>query len=140
MEKTNVIEKLRNHDRQVTRERKYFIDLCKQADGHFTAADLLELDRENDNQLSRATVYNCLKVFLEVGFLRQLSGISSTDYYEIRHTFHPHARCQKCKRIIDIPLDLTEEIESWNLPFQLEDISMTLTGLCECCYSKPASF
>ena len=136
MEKEKVLEKLKQRDRQITQERKYFIDLCAQAGGHFTAADLLELDKQNSDKLSRATVYNSLKVFLEIGFLRRLSDLDSTDYYEIRRSLHPHANCRQCGRVIDIPVDLMEIVESWDLPFQLERISMSIEGLCERCYSK----
>lgn len=134
--KEKTLEKLSNKDYQVTSERVYFIDLCREAEGHFTASDLLELDRERENSLSRATIYNSLEVFLKIDFLRHLPEFSNADYYEIRKTFHPHAHCRECDRIIDVPVDLQEEVEDWDLPFQLEEVNMNIAGLCQRCYSE----
>ncbi len=134
--KEQTLEKLSNNGRQVTKERIYFIELCEQAGGHFNANDLRKLDNQKKDALSRATIYNSLNVFLEIGFLRRLPEMTTADYYEIRRSFHPHAYCRKCGEIIDIPFDLQEEVESWDLPFEVEGVTMNITGLCQRCYSR----
>ncbi|MFP4687574.1 MAG: Fur family transcriptional regulator [bacterium] len=131
--KEEILEKLSENNHQVTQQRKYMIDLCMEAPGHFTAADLCELDKRRENRLSRATVYNSIHVFEKIGFLRELLDLGSPVYYEVAKSFHPHAVCTSCGDIVDIPVNLKSQIQGWELPFDVENVRMTIEGTCQSC-------
>jgi Fe2+ or Zn2+ uptake regulation protein len=130
----DVLDKLRDSGYQLTPQRRYVIERCLQMDGHFTADDLQDVDTDDsDQEFSRATVYNTLNVLVEVGFLRELGDMAESSYYEVTGQLHPHAHCKSCGALIDVPVNLEQEVENWELPFQVDDVKMTLEGFCEHC-------
>lgn len=133
----DALEKLRIAGYQITPQREYVLELCQETDGHFTADDLYDLDRQGEEKLSRATIYNTLHILVEVGYLRELSDVGPSRCYEIRHHLHPHARCRSCGKLVDIPVDLEEQVDSWDLPFEIDTIRMTVDGLCQSCSKQP---
>ncbi len=133
MNKDETLEILAEEGHQQTTQRDYMIDLCLEGPGHFTVADLCELDRQDEDKLSRATVYNNVHVLEEIGFLRELPDLGPPIYYEVQKSPHPHAACNSCGEIMDIPVDLESRVENWDIPLKIENVSMTLTGLCDSC-------
>ncbi len=131
--KKEILDLLSRQNHQVTEQRKYMIDLCMEAPGHFTAADLCEMDKKRDSRLSRATVYNSIHVFEKIGFLRELLDLGSPIYYEVAQSLHPHAVCTACGDIVDIPVNLKSQIEEWELPLKVENVRMTIEGKCQAC-------
>ena len=127
------LEELRESGYQLTPQRREVIERCLSMDGHFTAEDLQSFDGENDTGFSRATVYNTLNVLVDVGFLRELHDMADSSYYEVTGDSHPHAHCTSCGALIDVPVNLEREIDNWDVPFEVEDVRMTLEGFCEDC-------
>jgi len=139
--KDEALQLLREEGNQVTPQRDYIVELCLENEGHFTADDLFELDEQREDKLSRATIYNTLHILVEIDFLRELSDMGPSCYYEIKEHVHPNARCRSCDQLMDIPVDLNEQVESWNLPFEVQGIRMTVDGVCQECSEsgKPTS-
>ncbi len=127
------IERLTEADYQITPQRRYILDLCERAEGHFTAERLYELDREGKDDLSRATIYNTLHILVEVGHLRELPDMGPARYYEMRKQPHPHARCRSCGKLVDIPVDLEKQVQQWDTSFEIDSVRMTVDGLCRSC-------
>lgn len=132
-DKEEALHTLREAGHQLTPHREYIIDLCLELKGHFTADELFQIDQDRDHQLSRATIYNTLHLLEEIGFLRELKDVDPSSYYEVKDHIHPHARCNECGELMDIPVDLNEQVKSWNLPFKVEGIRMTVEGFCSDC-------
>lgn len=129
-----VLDELRDSGYQLTPQRQNVIQQCLAMGGHFTAEDLFDVgDGASEQGFSRATVYNTLQVLVEVGFLRELSDMGDSSYYEVNKELHPHAYCKSCGQLIDIPINLEREVDSWNVPFEVDSIRMTLDGYCEDC-------
>jgi len=139
MEKEQALERLTESGHQVTPHREYLIELCLENKGHFTADDLYRFDQQKDVRLSRATIYNTLHLLVDIGFLRELKDVDSSSHYEVKNHVHPHARCNSCGELMDIPVDLHEQVDSWNLPFQVEGIRMTVEGFCPECSEEAAA-
>ena len=133
MDKEEAMELLAEEGHQQTTQREYMIDMCLEGPGHFTVADLCDIDREKKNKLSRATVYNNVHVLEDIGFLRELPDLGSPVYYEVRKSPHPHANCESCGEIMDIPVDLESRVENWDIRLEINNVSMTLSGLCVSC-------
>lgn len=133
MQAPTVHEALEAAGYQLTDQRKLVVRRCLERSGHFTADDLIEQDSPSERPLSRATVYNTLRILVEVGFLRKLDEVGSASVYEVSDSSHPHGRCHDCGRLIDLPVDLEREVQRWDLPFQVESVRMTVDGRCESC-------
>lgn len=129
-----VLDELRESGYQLTPQRQDVIRQCLDLDGHFTAEDLFSVDgKDTDQSFSRATVYNTLQILVEVGFLRELSDMGDSSRYEVNQELHPHAYCKSCGELIDIPVNLEREVDSWDVPFEVDSVRMTLDGYCEDC-------
>ena len=93
-----ILKKLRR-----TPERNYLLKLIYQRNDHFGADDLfLTVDKERFN-ISKATVYNSLELFLECGIIKKHYLNNNTSIYEKAYGFkqHDHFICQECKKIIE---------------------------------------
>lgn len=133
----DVLKTLSEHGYQVTPQRRYVVEQCLDTDGHFTAEDLFERDHPEGVGLSRATVYNTLHLLVEIDFLRELSDMGNSSYYEVNDQLHPHAHCRVCGDLIDIPVNLEDQVDAWDLPFEVESIRMTVDGICPDCEPTP---
>lgn len=138
VEKQTVLDLLEENGHQVTPQREYVIDKCLERGGHFTVEDLYTDNYTEEVDLSRATLYNTLHLLVDVGFLRELPDVDDSAYYELNGKRHPHASCNECGKLIDIPVDLEEEIREWDLGFTVSNVRMTVDGLCDDCSKQSA--
>ena len=69
---------------------------------HVTAENLLDEARQARVQVSLATIYNTLRQFTEVGFLRQVPIDSSKLYFDTNNAEHHHFYVEDRQELIDI--------------------------------------
>lgn len=82
--------------------------------------------------LSRTTIYNTVDLFLE-NRLVQLIGIDEKEIrYDADISTHAHFLCEKCGRILDLPINKDWPIfESPDI--KIREIQYYLKGLCKQC-------
>ena len=56
--------------------------------------------------LSKTTVYNTLKTFVEKDLVRPINLYDNKMRYEFIRTDHGHLKCDKCSKIYDIPVEI----------------------------------
>lgn len=83
--------------------------------------------------LSKTTVYNTLKLFVEKELVRAINLYDNKMRYELIRTKHAHLKCVICSKIYDIPVDI-----NINLPEELkgtiiDENHLLLTGTCSHC-------
>lgn len=86
--------------------------------------------------LSKTTVYNTLKLFVEKKLVREVNLYDNKMRYELVRSDHGHFKCNICSKIYDIPLDINV-----SLPEELEgtiinDFHYLLVGTCSHCLDK----
>ena len=86
--------------------------------------------------LSKTTVYNTLKLFIDHG-LAQLLSIEDTEArYDGDMRPHGHFKCIDCKKIIDFDVEvnkfLTEELKDYTI----REKNIYLKGICKECNNK----
>ncbi len=93
-----ILKKLRR-----TPERNYLLKLIYDRNDHFGAEDLFHAIDKNQFNVSKATVYNSLDLFLECGIITKHYLNNNTSIYEKAYGFkqHDHFICQECKKIIE---------------------------------------
>lgn len=86
--------------------------------------------------ISKATVYNNLKLFLNKGIINEVSIDNNEAHYDMVGKDHAHFICKECKKIKDLEIEglkiNTSEIEDYDI--QNQDIY--LTGVCKSCLDK----
>ncbi len=86
--------------------------------------------------LSKTTVYNTINLFVEEKIVIEIVIENNEVRYDADISIHGHFKCDKCKKIFDLDLDL----ESVNLQsltnFQINEHHIYFKGICNDCLKK----
>ena len=114
------IEKLRSSGLRPTKQR---IRICKllfdrKKTFHFTINDLSKiLQKENNKQISVATIYNTINSFKKKGYLKEISVNKDKIYFDTNTSDHHHFLDINTNELIDLKKEHVEKIRiKKNLP------------------------
>ncbi len=109
-----------------------FISLSKT---HPTADEIYSFVHGNNPTLSRTTVFNSVKLLAEKGLVNDINISSdSTRYDSTLCEPHAHFICRNCRRIFDIPFDLSALTMPDN--FTCDNVNVYFKGICPECEGK----
>ncbi|MCR5241638.1 MAG: transcriptional repressor [Prevotella sp.] len=134
---TNYLE-LNNHRK--TPERYAILDAVYRMDGHFTLDELGEkLANEDNFPVSRATLYNTLKLFLELRLVIRHRFQGATHYeacYD--NNGHSHQVCTVCGKVSEIKSgEIGKAIDNLKLKrFHKDGFALYIYGICSTCQAK----
>jgi Fur family ferric uptake transcriptional regulator len=133
----NYLELNRNRK---TPERFTILDAVYSINGHFTLDELSEkLVSEYNFPVSRATLYNTLKLFIELRLVIR-HRLQSTTKYEACYdnNSHSHQVCTMCGQVTEIKSqELTEVINNLHTKrFRKDGYSLYIYGICSNCQAK----
>ena len=125
---------------RLTRQRRALIEALANVDRHVDAAGLLQLARQHDPRIDRATVYRTLDVLKKLRLIDELDLMhlhGEKHYFEPRTVReHCHLACFRCGAIVEYASPafeaLKKEIAEEN-SFQVDVIRLELGGLCRNC-------
>jgi Fur family transcriptional regulator, iron response regulator len=101
---------LEQHHIRPTAQRMKLAEILLAAPCHLTAEQILVSLRESSRKVSKATVYNTLKLFVEQGLVRQIHCDGDRCVYDSRIAPHHHFQNLDTGEMIDIsPDDLAFE-------------------------------
>ena len=85
--------------------------------------------------LSKTTVYNTLKLFVEHGAAQMLTIDEKYVCYVADLSLHAHFLCKKCNKIFDLPAPAADELarQMNENGFQMEEAHYYYRGLCPKC-------
>ena len=113
------IEKLRNSGLRPTKQR---IQICEvlfdtERTFHFTINDLVnKIQKQLNNKISLATVYNTVHAFEKKGYLKQIPINSNQTYFDTNISDHHHFYDLKEEKLIDLencdvgPINILKQI------------------------------
>lgn len=97
-----------------TKQRELIAEVFFRTDGHLTAEELLEQVRQQDSQVSLATVYRTMKLLTDC-------GLASPHHFGERQTVyepsdrnddhHDHIICRDCGKIFEFVDDRIEQLQ-----------------------------
>ena len=98
---------------KVTNERLALLRTFYLNDGHFSVDALLDLMRDQDLRVSRATVYRTLDLLVQSGLVRKLALEGQETRYEsaLSSGHHDHIICLDCQKIIEFFNPKLEQIQ-----------------------------
>lgn len=95
---------LRRHGLRPTRQRLVLGEFLFSRGGRHVTADMIFTEAAVANiHMSRATVYNTLNQFTEVGLLRQIGVDGSKSFFDTNPTAHHHFFVDHEDRLLDVP-------------------------------------
>ncbi len=88
MARTDILKKLQQHGVMPTSQRIEVATVLLAGPQHLSAEQIIDKLKRRGSRVSKATVYNTLKLFSEQGIVKELSVDSTRKFYD--STTHPH--------------------------------------------------
>jgi Fur family peroxide stress response transcriptional regulator len=98
---------------------------------HPTVDDIYKALSTLTPKLSRTTVYNTLKLFVEKGVAMVVNIDEHEARYDADTSAHGHFKCKACGGFFDVHIPMPD-IESLK-DFQIDSYQVHLTGYCKVC-------
>ena len=129
---SNIVARLREEGRRVTRERKLLLDIITH-NPHLDATAIYRLARRRSPKIGLATVYRTLNLLTELDLVEVGTLGETHSHYEIRGDDHVHLICLECGSVCEIPplSDLRSAAETEG--FEVCQAHLELIGYCESC-------
>ncbi|MHC4898921.1 MAG: Fur family transcriptional regulator [Planctomycetota bacterium] len=135
----DVIEKqMRAAGYRWTSQRRLIARAALGSHHHFSAEELLDMCRREDEGVSRATVYRTLTMMEKAGFVEGLDTGDGGRKFEhvLGHQHHDHMVCTGCGMIIefvDEELEHRQEVAASQHGFTITSHSLKMFGQCRDC-------
>jgi Fur family peroxide stress response transcriptional regulator len=135
----NALDALKDTKVRITPQRHAILEYLINSMAHPTADDIYKALEGKFPNMSVATVYNNLRVFREVGLVKELTYGDSSSRFDFVTTQHYHVICEDCGKIVDFHypgLDEVEQLASHVTGFQINNHRMEIYGTCPDCTTK----
>ena len=86
--------------------------------------------------LSRTTIYNTLKIFVEAGLVQEVTIENNEVRYDARTESHGHFKCKKCGKIYDFNISVDDILVEGLNDFQVDNKNVYFIGICKDCLKK----
>ncbi|MBB3112180.1 Fur family peroxide stress response transcriptional regulator [Paenibacillus phyllosphaerae] len=135
------LEQLKSTGVRMTPQRHAILSFLMDSMTHPTADEIYKALSPAFPSMSVATIYNNLRLFVEAGFVRELTYGDDSSRFDADLSEHYHAICRTCGKIVDFDypalLDV-ERVAAQQTGFKVEGHRMEIYGQCEDC-AKPHS-
>jgi Fur family transcriptional regulator, peroxide stress response regulator len=130
------IDTLKETGVRITPQRHAILEYLIQSMAHPTADDIYKALEGKFPNMSVATVYNNLRVFREVGLVKELTYGDASSRFDYVTSDHYHVICDECGKIVDFHypgLDEVEQLASHVTGFKVRNHRMEIYGTCDNC-------
>ncbi|MBS2772567.1 MULTISPECIES: peroxide-responsive transcriptional repressor PerR [Anoxybacillus] len=121
---------------RITPQRHAILEYLVRSMSHPTADEIYKALEGKFPNMSVATVYNNLRVFKEVGLVKELTYGDSSSRFDFVTSDHYHIICERCGKIVDFHypgLDEVEALASHVTGFKVSHHRMEVYGVCAEC-------
>ena len=124
MSRSDILSKLKNHGVLPTPQRMEVAELLLDRPQHLSADQIIDRLRDAGSRVSKATVYNTLKLFSEKALVKELNVDPSRKFYDSTMHAHHHFFHVDTGKLSDIPADQLSIMSLPNLPRGTEQESV----------------
>ena len=131
----NVYEYLLSYDIKPSVQRIAIMDYLLKHHTHPCIDEIYMTLHDDIPTLSKTTVYNTLKLFVEHGAAKMLTIDERNACFDGDTSAHAHFQCRCCGRIFDMPMHINESEmnEMAGKGFSVEEIHSYYKGVCPEC-------
>ena len=135
MDNRSAYEYLMDHGVKPSVQRLAVMDYLLNHRTHPTADEIHSALIAQIPTLSKTTVYNTLKLFVEHGAASMLTIDEKNVKFDAETVEHAHFLCKKCNKVFDLPLNMELLKQSTVIPenFEVDGISLYVRGICQEC-------
>ena len=117
----------------MTKQRAVIMEVIRSDMCHHTADEIFTLAKERLPGISRATVYNNLKVLENEKLIRRITGDSLSDRYDNSYIPHGHLICEECGAVKDFNLSDFDSMISEAIGSEFSSYELKVRYICEAC-------
>lgn len=133
------IASLRQAGVRITPQRQAILRYLISSHTHPTADEIYQALSPDFPNISVATIYNNLRVFKDIGIVKELTYGDSSSRFDFNTHNHYHIICEQCGKIVDFQYPQLNEIE--RLAQHMTDFDVTyhrmeIYGVCKECQDK----
>lgn len=135
----HALEQLKVTGVRITPQRHAILAYLMESMEHPTADEIYRALAPKFPNMSVATVYNNLKVFMEARMVRELTYGDSSSRFDADVSDHYHVVCQKCGKIKDFSHPSLKEVElaaEQATGFKIQGHRLELYGVCSECLQQ----
>lgn len=129
-------EYLKNNGIRASSQRILILKYLNENNNHPTAGKIYDELSGKLPTISKATVYNNLKLFLENGLIKEINIDNTETRYDFNTEMHGHFRCKNCGKIFDIKIEELKLDTSDFSDFQFDSTDVFINGICPDCLNK----
>ncbi|PAF50794.1 transcriptional repressor [Helicobacter sp. 13S00401-1] len=131
---TNYENELKTKNLKVTPQRVAILKEIESS-GHISIEDIYDRIKKTYPSISLATVYKNINTMQDAHILRSVKAPSQKQKFELCDDKHVHVSCQKCGRLEDVRLDMSEVMKTCanETGYDIYDVSTIFIGICPEC-------
>ncbi len=133
------LDTLKESGVRITPQRHAILEYLINTMTHPTADEIYKALEGKFPNMSVATVYNNLRVFRQVGLVKELTYGDSSSRFDFTTHDHYHVICESCGKIVDFQypgLDEVEHFASHVSGFKVSHHRLEIYGQCPDCVKK----
>lgn len=128
-----IIQKLKDNSISPSLIRIKIYDYLSKDEIHPTVDEIYKNLIDSIPTISKTTVYNTLKIFVEKDLIRPINLYDNKMRYEFIRTNHAHLKCDICSKIYDIPVKIDINVPNGLKGSLINETNILLTGTCSNC-------
>lgn len=135
----DALDSLKTTGVRITPQRHAILEYLIDSKTHPTADDIYKALADKFPNMSVATVYNNLRVFREVGLVKELTYGDAASRFDFITGDHYHMICESCDKIVDFHypgLNEVEQLASHVTGFEVNAHRLEVYGTCPECMAK----
>lgn len=139
----DIMSRLKEAGLRATPQRLAIFETLRQMRNHPTADQLLKVVQDAHPEISLATIYNTLEIFLRKGLIRKVKSDRDSMRYDAEVMPHHHLYCYESDKIGDyFDEELTEMISEYFKDhqikgFEISDVKVQVIGKFKTGTPKP---
>jgi len=145
MRRRSLVHELQVRGIRMTSQRRLLVSIIQEASRHLDAASLLQLAKQQDPAIDRATVYRTLGMLKKLGLIDELDLMhleGEKHFYEAKtNKDHCHLACFRCGSIVEYTSAAFEALKreiTKRGKFNIGVIRLEAGGVCRMCSIKEA--
>ena len=120
----------------MTKQRAVILEVIRSDMCHHTADEIFTLAKEKLPGISRATVYNNLKVLEAEKLIRRITGDALSDRYDNSYVPHGHMICEECGKVRDFDLKNFDKQLSEAIGSEFSSYELKVRHTCDECKTR----
>ena len=143
LERRALLDELVSKGVRMTAQRRALIEVIQESKDHLDAASLLNLARQREPSIDRATVYRTIELLKKFRLVDELDLMhleGEKHYYEVKtRRDHMHLACFLCGRIEEFSSSLFERLKAEiaeQTGFEIRVTRLEVGGSCRACAAR----